>query len=141
MYHFEKKIEGEAENVESSLSSLVLERIPEMALHAESLQIAVKMLREQKVPAGGKQSLGLMPEAGNVPQDEQGKENRLEGNAPPCPAPQTFTTGCPKCFSETRGREEQEVPQEQRVNGQPSASPGDLLGATQAPSAFTRPGN
>ena len=91
--------------------------------------------------SGGEKNSGLVNETGKGPHDEKRKEDRLEGKVLPHPAPPTFSTRCPKHLSDKRGREEQEVPQEQRVNGQPSASPGDLLGATQAPSAFTRPGN
>ena len=53
----------------------------------------------------------------------------------PCSAPWTFTTKCPKQLSETRGQKE-EVAHGQRVNVQPNAPPEDLLGPTQAPSAF-----
>ena len=44
MYHFEKKIEGEAENVESSLSSLALGRMAELTMRVASLQTEVKTL-------------------------------------------------------------------------------------------------
>lgn len=57
-----------------------------------------------------------MSETGKAAQDEQGKEDRLEGKLLPCPAPRTFTIRCSKHLSETRGREEQEVPQGQWVN-------------------------
>jgi len=95
------------------------------------------LLGKQKEPGGEQQRSDLVNEMGNVPHDEKGKENRLEGEVPPCPAPRTFTTRCcPKCPSETRGPEKQEVPQAPRVNVQPGASPEDLIGPTQAPTAF-----
>jgi hypothetical protein len=46
-------------------------------------------------------SSGLVNGTGNVPHDELGKENRLEGKGQPRPAPGTFTTRCSKQLSET----------------------------------------
>lgn len=93
MYTILKKMgRGGAENSETSTNSLVLEKMAELALQGESLRIKAETLGKQKEPVGGKQSLGLMPETSNVPQDEQGEEHRLEGKVLPRPAPRTFTT-------------------------------------------------
>ena len=72
---------------------------------------------------GGEQGPGLGFETGNLTHDESGKQTRLEGKLLPCPA--------------CRGLKEQEgTAQVQQVNVQPSAPPENLLGPTQAPSAF-----
>jgi hypothetical protein len=72
----------------------------------------------------------------NLLHDKKEKQNRLEGELPPCPAPYTFPEKHPENFHETRSREEHEMVQEQQDSVQTSAPPEDLLGPIQAPSVF-----
>jgi hypothetical protein len=47
MYMVLKKIGGKAENSEGSFNSLMLEKIAELDMHLESLQIEVEMLKNK----------------------------------------------------------------------------------------------
>lgn len=74
------------------------------------------MFGEQKVPMKNEQKgSGLTFESGNFPQDERGKQIRLEGRLPPHPALHIFDARCPEHLCEARGREEQEAAQENRL--------------------------
>ena len=72
----------------------------------------------------------------NLLHDKKEKQNRLEGELPPCPAPYTFPEKHPENFHETRSREEHEMVQEQQDSVQTSAPPKNFLGDTQGSSAL-----
>ena len=81
--------------------SLLLERITELAMCLESLQIEAEVLGKEKGPTGGEKSSGLENETRNVPHDESGKQARLEGKLLSNPA--------------SRGLKEQEMAQYNRL--------------------------
>lgn len=87
MYTILKKNGVEAENSDGSLNYLVLERTAELAVHMESLQIETEVLGKQKEPVGEQQGSGLASETRNLLHDGGGKQTRLDGELPPCPAP------------------------------------------------------
>lgn len=118
-----KKIGGKADN------SLILEKIAELVMQLESLQVEGEVLRRQKEPmVEEQQGSGLKSETRNFPHDERGTQTELEGRLPPYSAPSTFTAWCPEHLHGTRDQEEQETIQRQQDTVQPSAPPEDLLG-------------
>lgn len=78
------------------------------------MELEVEMIGKKNRPRGEKGS-GLVKETGNAPHDEQGKEIEWKGKCSRALLP-SFHYQVHKCLRETRGWEEQEVAQVQRVS-------------------------
>ena len=72
VYYFEK-------DWEKADKFVMLEKIAELAMHIESLEIEVEVPEKQREPVGEQQGSGLVSETGNLLHDERGKQTELEG--------------------------------------------------------------